>query len=187
MRLFLGLVLLFAAASADFEREEGVIVGGADNFDDILKTYPYALVEFYAPWCGHCKSLAPEYAKAAQELASNEDVALVKVDATVEGDLAKEYGVRGYPTLKFFKGDRANAMEYGGGRKKDDIVNWLNKKSGPAAVVIESVDAAKEIKDNNEVVVIGYFADADSAAFMKAADSFDDVLFGITSDADVAK
>ncbi|KAK6136298.1 hypothetical protein DH2020_029962 [Rehmannia glutinosa] len=59
------------------------------------------MVEFYAPWCGHCQALAPEYAAAAEEL-KDETVALAKVDATEEAELSQKFDVQGFPTVYFF-------------------------------------------------------------------------------------
>merc|ERR1712088_146695 len=113
------------------------------------------------------------------------DIKLVKVDATVHGELAKEFGVGGYPTLKWFKGgDRKTPVDYKGGRKADEIVSWTKKKSGPPTVPVSGADAAKKFRDDNEVCVVGFVA-ADDATFNGAGDSFDDVPFGIL-DADAA-
>jgi len=66
-----------------------------------------------APWCGHCKHLAPFYAKAAKRLAeSGSSIKLAKVDATEELSLAEKHGVQGYPTLKFFT--KGNVIPYNG-------------------------------------------------------------------------
>lgn len=71
----------------------------------------------FAPWCGHCKALAPEYENAATTL-KEKDIKLVKVDCTEEQDLCQEYGVEGYPTLKVFRG-LDTISPYGGQRKAD--------------------------------------------------------------------
>lgn len=69
----------------------------------------------FAPWCGHCKALAPEYEEAATTL-KEKDIKLVKVDCTEESDLCQQYGVEGYPTLKVFRG-LDNHTPYKGQRK----------------------------------------------------------------------
>ncbi|KAG6785050.1 hypothetical protein POTOM_010773 [Populus tomentosa] len=128
-----------------------VAVLTADNFNDIvLDENKDVLVEFYAPWCGHCKNLAPTYEKVATAFKSEEDVVVANLDADKYKDLAEKYGVSGFPTLKFFpKGNKAGE-EYEGGRDLDDFVAFINEKAGTSrdgkgqltskAGIVESLD-----------------------------------------------
>lgn len=103
--------------------EKDVIVLTDSNFDEIVfGSKDMWLVEFYAPWCGHCKSLAPEWNKAATKLKGQVKVA--KVDATVETSLAQRFGVKGYPTIKIFPaGEKSGkAEDYNGPREAEGIV-----------------------------------------------------------------
>lgn len=102
--LFLATPLLLASAAAsardeDLDNADDVVLLTAANFSSFLDERRHAMVEFYAPWCGHCRALAPDYTAAA---AQQYDVALAKVDATEEAELAEQYGVQGFPTLLFF-------------------------------------------------------------------------------------
>jgi len=81
------------------------------------------MVEFYAPWCGHCKALEPEWNQAAADLKGK--VKFAKVDATEEKNIAQQFGVSGYPTIKYFDyGDKSSsrdAKDYSGQRTASDL------------------------------------------------------------------
>jgi len=182
-------VLVGLIHAEEIKEEDGVLVLTKGNFKSATTDNQFVLVEFYAPWCGHCKQLAPEYAKAAKILVEKgSDIKLAKVDATEESDLAEEYQVRGYPTLKFFRS--GSPIEYSGGRTADDIVNWLLKKTGPAAKELDSIEAAEDFLKENTVAVVGFFGDRESAeakVFLATANAVDDYPFGITSNEEVYK
>ena len=115
------------------------------NFDRlVLNSDDIWLVEFYAPWCGHCKNLAPHWAAAASKLKGK--VKLGHLDATVHSSKAQEFNIRGYPTIKFFPSGTASvsgAEEYTGGRTSSDIVSWALQKhqeNVPPPDIIEIVN-----------------------------------------------
>merc|ERR1712152_27039 len=184
MKFLIVLAVLGAVTKAEITKEEGVLVLTNDNFEGAIADNEFILVEFYAPWCGHCKALAPEYAKAAGLLAEKDSaVKLGKVDATEEPKLAEKFEVRGYPTLKFFKNGKP--MEYGGGRTAETIVSWVEKKTGPPAKTLANAEEAKAFVDGKTVAVIGCFKDetTDAAkAFLAVASNLDDLAFGVTGD-----
>lgn len=101
-RKFDGLV---AFANTLGVNDEGQVIALGENsfrqaiFDRVLGPEPW-MVEFYAPWCGHCKKLAPQWSKAARILSGK--VRFGKVDATAEKVLATEYNIEGMPTILFF-------------------------------------------------------------------------------------
>ncbi|KAG9537105.1 hypothetical protein KCU79_g20855, partial [Aureobasidium melanogenum] len=100
MRNFAALGLLGAAALA---AASDVVDLKQDTFKSFVEENDLVLAEFFAPWCGHCKALAPEYEEAATTL-KEKNIALAKIDCTEEADLCRDHGVEGYPTLKVFRG-----------------------------------------------------------------------------------
>lgn len=83
--------------------DKGLYTATASNFKATIAKTPLAFVKFYAPWCGHCKRLAPTWDELAEKNIGSSDVKIVKVDCTVEASICSEYEVRGYPTLILFK------------------------------------------------------------------------------------
>lgn len=115
----LGLIGVAAAAASSVHDLK------KDTFNDFISKNELVLAEFYAPWCGHCKALAPEYEEAAMTL-KEKNIPLVKVDCTEEADLCKDYGVEGYPTVKVFRG-LENHAQYSGPRKAPAYVLPVSK------------------------------------------------------------
>uniref|UniRef100_A0A8C6YDJ1 Protein disulfide-isomerase A3 n=1 Tax=Naja naja TaxID=35670 RepID=A0A8C6YDJ1_NAJNA len=181
------LLALLLAAAAWPARASDVLELSDDDFDSGLADRNVALVEFYAPWCGHCKRLAPEYEAAATRLKGI--VPLVKVDCTANSETCNKYGVSGYPTLKIFRnGEESGA--YDGPRTADGIVSHLKKQAGPASVPL-SPEGFEKFINEKDAAVVGFFremfGDAHSE-YMKAASNLrDHYRFGHVSDEDLIK
>jgi protein disulfide-isomerase A6 len=167
MLLLKGFVL--AGLAAAVTGRSAVIDLIPDNFDKIvLKSGKPALVEFFAPWCGHCKNLAPVY----EELAANfefakDKVTIAKVDADAEKDLGKRFGIQGFPTLKWFDGKSDKPEDYNSGRDLESLTAFISEKTGikskkkaaaPSAVTMLNDKTFKEQIGGDKDVLIAFTA-----------------------------
>ncbi|KVH87963.1 protein disulfide-isomerase-like [Cynara cardunculus var. scolymus] len=147
-------------SSATEAEKEYVLTLDHSNFSEAVAKHKFIVVEFYAPWCGHCKNLAPEYEKAAFVLSSHEPpVALAKVDANAEEnkELAQQYEIQGFPTIKILKNGGETVQDYKGPREADGIVEYLKKQVGPASFEIKTPEDAGSLIDEKKVFVVGIF------------------------------
>ena len=84
---------------------------------------------FYAPWCGHCKQMKPKFVSAAAKMKDLENVGkLAAVDCTKEPKIGSRFGVKGYPTVKYFK-DGQEAFDAGHAREEEAIINFMKVKN----------------------------------------------------------
>ncbi|NXU57333.1 PDIA2 isomerase, partial [Turnix velox] len=176
--------------SDELKEEDGVLVLHEHNFARALNEHNLLLVEFYAPWCGHCRRLAPAYAEAAATLRDKDSPArLGKVDATVQTALATEFGISSYPTLKLFRdGNRTHPFAYTGRMDAKGIVSWVQRRAGPSATLLQDPDTAAAFVGSQDVVVVGFFKDLESEAaqvFHEVAGNVVDMTFGVADAAEV--
>ncbi|KAM4059442.1 thioredoxin domain-containing protein [Hirsutella rhossiliensis] len=187
-RVALGLAAALAGIATAESSNVTQLTG--KTFDDFFSASDVKLVlaEFYAPWCGHCKALAPEYEIAANDLIEK-GIKLVKVDCTEEADLCQKYDVEGYPTLKVFQG-LDNVQPYEGQRKADSIKSYMIKQALPPVSILTK-ETHEDFKKGDDVVLVGYFAADDKTSnetFTSVASSLRNVyMFGATNDAAVAE
>ncbi|OMO50317.1 Thioredoxin [Corchorus capsularis] len=148
MRLLLILALLLLSilktgnfATANQLKADGKVLElDESNFDSAISSFDYILVDFYAPWCGHCKRLSPQLDEAAPVLAGlKEPIVIAKVNADKHTRLARKYDIDAYPTLMLFM--HGVYTEYYGPRKADLLVQYLKKFVAPDVSILSS-DAA---------------------------------------------
>lgn len=150
MRLPMILLLLLCilktgiCSTADLIKVDGKVLElDESNFDSAIASFDYVLVDFYAPWCGHCKRLSPQLDEAAPVLAGlKKPIVIAKVNADKFTRLASKYDVDGYPTLKLFI--HGVSMDYFGPRKADLLVQYLKKFVAPDVSILSSDSAISD-------------------------------------------
>ena len=166
-KLFFVLSMFIILISAEGDVLES---SGTTEFNQMVKDYAPLLVKFYAPWCGHCKKLAPTYAEAATKLKGT--ASLLKVDCTTDEnkEVCGKYSIKGFPTLKIFDGDENKPSEYSAGRTLNDIVSTMTKAARPAVTDVTDNAAITDLVANEDGVVVVFFKDsADDTQFREYA------------------
>jgi len=110
-------------------QEGDVVVLVGKNFNDIvMDPTKDVLVEFYAPWCGHCKKLAPIYDELAKNLRHNKNLVIAKMDSTANE--VESVSVQGFPTIKFWPaGNKSAPMDFNDDRTVEGFTKFLQKHS----------------------------------------------------------
>lgn len=152
------------------ETQEGpvtVIVGHSYN-DIVMDNKKDVLVEYYAPWCGHCKSLAPKYEELATLFAPHAEKAVIaKVDATMN-DVPED--IRGFPTIKLFPAGKKDAsIEYQGARTVEDLAEFMRDNGTHGLDVLPEVEGAgvpktEDMQHQAPAATVAPDDDEDSAA-----------------------
>ena len=120
MRLVIALILGHCPTLA-----LGAVELTMENFESSV-TAKNAIVKFYQPWCGHCKSMKPDYDRLSDEYRTSENVLIADVNCGDEDALCEANDVRGYPTIKYYLNGQEDAYE--GGRSYDDLKQFVQDK-----------------------------------------------------------
>merc|ERR1712149_114617 len=107
----------------DWDKEPVKVLVGKNFAEVALDKSKDVFVEFYAPWCGHCKSLAPVWDKLGEEFEKDDSVVIAKMDATANE--ADGVNVKSFPTLKLWKKDTKKLVDYSGARDFETLAHFV--------------------------------------------------------------
>jgi len=137
------------------------------------------LVEFYAPWCGHCKHLIPDYEKLANAYANEKEIVIAKIDADKHKDIGGRYDVSGFPTIKWFgKNNKETPEPYEGAREVASFVTFINGKTGARRNEDGSLDQTAGRVSGLDELVQKFVAATDRSVLLKEAESLVATLTG---------
>jgi protein disulfide isomerase len=176
----------------EYEKDGEVLVLDGGNIQTALGDYKLVVVEFYAPWCGHCNALKPEYEKAAYQLQGETlpvKAAFGKMDCTEDGNkkTCEAYKVTGYPTVKLFQD--AKLRDDVAARKADELLKFMQVAAEPRVKVITTLEQAEAVskKDLAFVIFVKDITDAASDIAETVAETYDGVSYGVTDSVAIAK
>merc|ERR1711865_131914 len=167
--LLLLAVTLARGASSKASTSLVVEISGTEHFKQTLEENDLALVEFYAPWCGHCKRLNPKLDYVSTQLKEMPGVVIAKVDCTTtpNGDLRSQYRVSGFPTVIAFQD--GTHWTYKAKRDAPTILEFLKSRHGPAFSEVAALPAALPTDKQSAVVMVGALQPSHLAVFQSAA------------------
>jgi len=174
MRTFLLTILPYAALAS-------VTVLNTDTFDAHVGGATGVFVKFFAPWCGHCKAMAPDWETLSEKYSENDLIDIAEVDCTENNELCQKHGVQGFPTLRAFPIQSSDSEAYEGARALDAFAKFVDDgalnavctsltkdvcdadalKEIEALEALGSVAIAEQIAENEKAI-------ADAEAAMKA-------------------
>lgn len=128
--------------------EKGLVELGEDTFHKHVEVGMH-FVKFYAPWCGHCQTLAPVWEKLAETFQHDPAVSIAKVDCVAYRSVCSEFEIKGYPTLLWIQ-DGKQQDKYQGGRGHEDLKGYVDKMKRAAAKVTDDFETEDSMKIPDE-------------------------------------
>lgn len=139
--LSLALAIFASGPDPEWQNSKSVVFLDDDNFDEAREKHPKMMVFFYAPWCGHCKTTKPDYTDASEEVMFTATMAAV--DCTQSKNVCEKFGVKGYPSIKWFDSSDSEGTEYTEGRSSGAFITYIKKQVGDVQENFEGVDFSK--------------------------------------------
>ncbi|KAK4193185.1 putative disulfide-isomerase [Podospora australis] len=177
------LAALPGAQAGLYSKKSPVLQVDGTSYDRLIAKSNYtSIVEFYAPWCGHCKNLQPAYEKAAKNLAGIAKVAAVNCDEDENKPFCGQMGVQGFPTLKIVRpkkgGGKPMVQDYNGARTASGIVDAVVQAINNYVVKVEDKNLDKFLDEKKESPKALLFTDkGTTSSLLKAiAIDFSDVI-----------